>query len=922
MKHLSPKEFLTQLNEKIVIGHCGHRDLLEEDVQVIRRKVESKLKEITGGNLNGFVLITGFAEGADELVARAALSLGMKVILLIIDKDIFPRFDQGDLERINSLGQKTNLYVYQLGACKRLLHQTPYEILGEVLVKHSTHLLALWDGVDTGKRNGTWETVKNFRYGELPKGKEANRSKLHHLFTPRKANHIPYAHAYLNGLALPRSPYDWESTDTEIINRKRKGIPKNLSDFVYRFIIPVTLAIIVFVTGWFGYLADNNNINKNGNAFFFAANLITLNVSVFEQPASFWTKTARVFGAGLAAYGFGLAFYFALGKENLHRMRFWLSRKLGVKFSVVIGLDEIAFDIIKDLRSQKSNVLKTRVVVLTPDIHSPYIRLARNEGAWVIIGIPTDSISLQKTYFPHAEQVFVVTDSEEENVRCLMEMDQMASRDKKSSNEEWFVHIQDKKLKQLLQQSISARTNYALTVFSHAENTARRMFAGFPELQRSSHDTLIAIVGFGHVGKALALKSIQQLVFTETPAPKVLVFYTEIESGSVEDFKQEYPYLFQTNAEAIEDPFKRVTKWTFFGGHKSDSLSDRIVFYPLPIIPQQLTHPQSPLLDKAFDEGKLKVFSCLHTGLDSASFLTAVLPGLEQIKLQHPNFDIQAFCFYNFPDEEEEAYLEQKLNALAPHLPVKCFGNYLYEFSCEAIRNKEADHLARQIALWYYLLYDFGSAPQSARRSLEIEELFGKLITKVDELKKAFLAHEKMVSYEETMKAKNAGLKQLWYVVLSDDRLMGAMREMMRHCWKSLSETDREGNRQAADHLWVKIAEFDKYWELSGQIPDIQHFKTFWTAQEIRDLGLAEHRRWNTMKILDGWRPFVGADWKAYKENYKAQKLHNLLVPFEELPKNEKGKDYHQIEGIPFFVALLYKTYYHRNIQFIKRKIQ
>lgn len=87
-----------------------------------------------------------------------------------------------------------------------------------------------------------------------------------------------------------------------------------------------------------------------------------------------------------------------------------------------------------------------------------------------------------------------------------MEMDQLVSKDQKSNTEDWFVHIQYRKLKQLLQQSISARTNYALTVFSHADNTARRMLVGFPELRGTPLTTSIAIVGFGPVGEGSSFK--------------------------------------------------------------------------------------------------------------------------------------------------------------------------------------------------------------------------------------------------------------------------------------------------------------------------------------------------------------------------------------------------------------------------------
>jgi len=909
MSYLTSREFKHLLKGKTVIGHSGHRDILPEDLQTIREKVGRKLKEIVEGNPKKFVLMTGFADGADELVAEVAASLGIQVTLLVIDKEVFPSFDQGDVERIRKLENKKETYVYKLN--QDTSNQTPYEILRELLVAHSTHVLALWDGVDTGKAGGTSEVVRNFRKRSVPKGKIPGT--LFHLFTPRIANEIPNANIYIDHIILPRKKYDWETSKAGIGEKRKKSTIKYYSDFIFRFGIPLLLALIVFTIGWIGYLKDNDNENFNGNAFFFSANLITLNESVFRDPVSCWTEAARIFGAGLAAYGFGLAFYFALGKENFHRMKFWFSRKFSRKFSVVIGLNEVAYDIIQDLRRNKPNQSKTRVVVLSQDTQSPYTDLARNEGAWIISGIPTDSISLQKTYFHCAEQVFVVTGSQEENVRCVMEMDQVISRDKRSTNEDWFVHIQDRKLRQLLQQSISARTNYALTVFSHAENTARRMLAGFPELRGPSLATTIAIMGFGPVGKALVLKSIQQLVFAKNPTPTIVVFYSENETKAVEEFKSEYPYLSTTGVKGIKGPLKKLSDWTFFDDPGSLSIFDRILFFPLPLIPQQLTHPQSPLLKNVFEEeGRLKVFTCLNTGLESASFLTAVLPGLEQIKLQKVRYDIQAYCFYNFPDEEEEAYLEQKLNALAPHIPVKCFGNYLYEFSCKAIQNKEADHLAKQIALWYYLLYDYGS--QSFRRMMEIEDRFSKMVEAIHALQDGFLLNDTKASYEDILKAKIEGLKQLWHQALTDNPVLADMREMMRYCWKSLSETDREGNRQAADHLWVKVTEFDKTWTLSNKASDIKQFQEFWSEKEIEDLGVIEHRRWNTMKVLDGWRPFECTDWKKHKENYKAQKLHNLLVTFDDLDKNEKVKDYHQIEGIPYFIALLYLDQYQTHI--------
>lgn len=950
MTYLTSKEFKRLLKGKTVIGHSGHRDLLLKDFQTIREKVRGKLKELVKDNPKKFVLMTGFARGADEQVAEVAASLGIQVTLLVIDKEVFPSFDQGDVERIGKLENKKEIYVYKLN--KDTSNQTPYEILSELLVVHSTHLLALWDGVVTGKAGGTWQVVTDFKNQNFFKGsfwQSKVHYTIHHLFSPRQGNTIPSAQAYFKHPIFPRKKYDWETT---VINVYRKSfITKSFNwigrlirkifpvstGILLRFLLPLLLVFCVLVLGMIGYLGPREkNWTEFWNSVFFSANLITLDQSIFLGPYNWQMDAARLLGGSFTVVVFFIALYFASGKEIFYRFMFlifrkwnWFKRflskviswisfgkvhpKWANGFAVVIGLNEIAYDIVRDLRHAPINSQRrVRVVILNSDPTSAFMELARNEGTWIIKGVPTDSASLGKIHFQDAEQVFVVTGSEEENVRCVMEMDQVISRNKKSPAEDWFVHIQDRKLKQLLQQSISGRTNYALTVFSHAENTARRMLAGFPELRGEPFQTIIAIVGFGPIGKALVLKSIQQLVFSKSSTPKVLVYYTEAETEAVSNFIKEYSYLFPSSNVAKDPAFEAVTDWTFFEGSTNKRLEDRVTFFPLPLISQQLTHSQSPLLNNMAYFGKLKLFACLDSGLESASVLTAALPGLERVKLEKTSYDIQAYCFYNFPDEDEEAYLEQKLNALAPHIPVKCFGNYLYEFSCKAIQNKEADHLAKQIALWYYLLYDYGS--QSIRRMMEIEERFSKMVGAIDELQNGFLPNDTNDSFDVIMKAKIEGLKLLWHHALTDNQVLAGMLEMMRYCWKSLSETDREGNRQAADHLWVKVTEFDKTWKLSDKPSDIMRFQEFWSEKEIEDLGVIEHRRWNTMKVLDGWRPFEGTDWKKHKENYKAQKLHNLLVTFDDLDKNEKVKDYHQIEGISYFIALLYLDQYQTHI--------
>ena len=118
------------------------------------------------------------------------------------------------------------------------------------------------------KIGGTWRS-----YVAVENAKSKRKfEKLHHLFCPREDNKIPSASMYISSTILPRANYHWEISEFGFYKKKGISFWKYYSDFIYRFGFPILLALVVFSVGWKGYLLDNNNSNKHGNAFF-AANL-------------------------------------------------------------------------------------------------------------------------------------------------------------------------------------------------------------------------------------------------------------------------------------------------------------------------------------------------------------------------------------------------------------------------------------------------------------------------------------------------------------------------------------------------------------------------------------------------------------------------------------------------------------------------
>jgi len=68
----------------VIVGVTGHRDLLENDLPMIRGKVSAALESLERLTRNSpRMLLSALAEGADQLVAEAALERGWQVVAVL-----------------------------------------------------------------------------------------------------------------------------------------------------------------------------------------------------------------------------------------------------------------------------------------------------------------------------------------------------------------------------------------------------------------------------------------------------------------------------------------------------------------------------------------------------------------------------------------------------------------------------------------------------------------------------------------------------------------------------------------------------------------------------------------------------------------------------------------------------------------------
>ena len=180
----------------------GHRDLRPKDLPALRHEVASIITTLQQHNPSQpLQLLSGLAEGADQLVAEVALQQGISVAAILpmplgIYRDQMPHDVQIKLDELCARSDVTitlplgNLPLAQLRSSEEA-RATTYEALAHYLVSHSQVLIALWDGLPSDKPGGTCRVVNYARFGFALGHSEpvqSTCSTVYHVLTPRLSN--------------------------------------------------------------------------------------------------------------------------------------------------------------------------------------------------------------------------------------------------------------------------------------------------------------------------------------------------------------------------------------------------------------------------------------------------------------------------------------------------------------------------------------------------------------------------------------------------------------------------------------------------------------------------------------------------------------------------------------------------------------
>jgi hypothetical protein len=183
----------------IIVGITGHRDILEENKDILRQEICNIFKELKSNYVNTpIILLSPLAEGADRIAAEAAICSGIPYMVPLplekeeYEKDFVKEESKVEFNRLLSTAAESFI---ALESSKDIPREKHYEAAGVYIVKHCHILIALWDGKEANGIGGTAQIV-GFRLNGIPEEYLSHKSQVqyiddgavYHIPTPRTRN--------------------------------------------------------------------------------------------------------------------------------------------------------------------------------------------------------------------------------------------------------------------------------------------------------------------------------------------------------------------------------------------------------------------------------------------------------------------------------------------------------------------------------------------------------------------------------------------------------------------------------------------------------------------------------------------------------------------------------------------------------------
>lgn len=161
------------LEPVLAVGATGNRDLRPEDEPRLAALVTTELDRLArrypGARRR---IVSPLAEGADRWIARAGLAAGWPLVAVLplpraeYERDFTAAASRAEFAQLLAAAEEIEEPVGLSAGADADARALAYRAAGDRVSALAAVMIALWNGVATGKPGGTWEVLE--RRGERP----------------------------------------------------------------------------------------------------------------------------------------------------------------------------------------------------------------------------------------------------------------------------------------------------------------------------------------------------------------------------------------------------------------------------------------------------------------------------------------------------------------------------------------------------------------------------------------------------------------------------------------------------------------------------------------------------------------------------------------------------------------------------------
>ena len=275
-----------------------------------------------------------------------------------------------------------------------------------------------------------------------------------------------------------------------------------------QWLVVVGLAVLSLILGVIGFMQVGPHPAESPNlldAIYNSMCLFRMHCDYSARPMPWELQIARFLAPLVLGATVLKGFIYA---AHSHRHAFMHRSQSG--HVVICGLGQKGLTLARDYRRKQR-----WVVIIEKDSQNELLSLCEHENIYYIIGDAAEAAVLEEARVEHAREVIVVTPDDETNLRIAMQLCGLVKKGGFGAPE-CFVHLENIQLRDSLQKHFEREKKDGCLVrfFDVYDSEARRVLAellldgkGISKEDKTS--VHMAILGFGRMGRSLALRAAQ-----------------------------------------------------------------------------------------------------------------------------------------------------------------------------------------------------------------------------------------------------------------------------------------------------------------------------------------------------------------------------------------------------------------------------